>query len=144
MSYLVDTNVVSEFPKPGLDINVERWLHATPEEEIWLSVITFTELRIGIDTMAGGRRRSLLLRWIENELPSRFEGRILSIGVGVADVCGSFMARSQRLGRPLELADGLLAATAETHGMTMVTRNTKHFEALGIRLLNPWVPDDRA
>jgi len=139
VNYLVDTNVVSEFPKPGLDPNVERWISDTPENQIWLSAITFTELRIGIDSMAGGRRRTLLLSWFENDLPARFEGRIISVGVGVADVCGSLMARSQKLGRALELADGLLAATAETHGMTLVTRNTKHFENLGIRLLNPWL-----
>jgi toxin FitB len=138
VSYLADTNVVSELVKPNLDANVARWFSTTDEDEIWLSVMTFTEIRFGIETMADGRRKAFLLEWLENELPVRFEGRIIAIGAVVADACGRFIARSQRMGRTLEVVDGLVAATAEIHRMTLVTRNTKDFERLGIELLNPW------
>jgi len=140
VNYLVDTNVVSELVKPNLNANVARWFNARDEEEIWLSVMTFAEIRFGIEAMADGRRRSLLLGWLENELPGRFDGRIIAVGVVVADACGKFMARARKLGRSLEVVDGLFAATAESHGMTLVTRNTKDFESLGISLLNPWLP----
>ena len=139
MSYLVDTNVVSELVKPSLDANVARWFNETPEEEIWLSVMTFAEVRFGIEAMASGRKRSLLLAWLENELPARFDGRIISVGAVVADTCGSLMARAQKVGRPIETADGLFAATAAAHSMALVTRNTGDFESLGIPLVNPWL-----
>ena len=139
MTYLVDTNVVSEFAKPRPDSNVERWANATPEEDIFLSVMTFAEIRLGIEIMAESRRRSLLLAWLENDLPARFEGRIIPIGAVVADICGRLIARAQRSGRRLGIADALLAATAEAHQLTLVTRNTGDFDRLGIALLNPWL-----
>ncbi len=139
MNYLVDTNVVSELVKPNLDANVARWFNSTPEDEIWLSVMTFAEIRFGIETMADGRRRFLLLGWLENDLPARFDGRIISIGAVVADTCGNLMARARKVGRRIEVIDGLFAATAEAHGMTLVTRNTKHFESLKVPLINPWL-----
>lgn len=139
MSYLVDTNVVSELIKPGAEPNVNRWFNETPEHEICLSVISLTEIRLGIETMSGGQRRAQLLSWLETDLPARFELRMVPVDSLVADTCGKFLARAKQLGKSIELADGLLAATAEAYSMTLVTRNTKHFEGLGIELLNPWL-----
>ena len=139
MSYLVDTNVISEFAKPAVDANVERWFVETPEEDIFLSVMTLAEIRLGVELMAAGRRRSLLQAWLENDLPARFEGRVIAVGAVVADVCGRVVARAQRAGRRLGVTDALLAATAEAHEMMLVTRNTSDFEKLGVRLVNPWL-----
>jgi toxin FitB len=139
VSFLIDANVVSEIRKPRVDPNVVRWFSLTPEEEIWLSVMTVAEIRLGMETMPASSRRDVLLAWLETDLPDRFAGRIIAIGAAVADAFGRLMARAQRFGHRLEVIDGLLAATAETHQLTLVTRNTKDFEELGISLLNPWL-----
>ncbi len=139
MSYLLDTNVVSEVVKPRPDANVLRWLAETNEDSVWLSVITFAEIRLGVERMAPGRRRAELAAWLENDLPARFDRRILGIGLGVAEAWGKIVARSEKMGRVLPAIDGFLAAIAQVRGLTLVTRNTKDFEPLGIALLNPWI-----
>lgn len=138
MNYLLDTNVVSEWVKPGPDPSVVRWLAETDEDRICLSVITFAEIRQGVEEMAPGRRRDSLKSWLQDDLPVRFEGRILSVDLAVADAWGALMARSRRTGVNLGVMDAFFAATAAAHALTLVTRNTPHFANLGISLLNPW------
>ncbi len=138
MNYLLDTNVVSEWVKPRPDPNVVRWLADTDEDRICLSVITFAEIRQGVEAMPAGRRREALHAWLQDELPLRFEGRILGIDLAVAGAWGGIMARGSKTGVTLGVMDGFFAATAETHALTLVTRNTRHFERLGLALLNPW------
>lgn len=138
MNYLLDTNVVSEWVKPGPDPSVVQWLAETDEDCICLSVITFAEIRQGVEEMAPGRRRDALKSWLQDELPLRFEGRILGVDLAVADAWGALMARSRRIGVNLGAIDAFFAATAVANALTLVTRNTSHFANLGISLLNPW------
>ena len=138
MSYLLDTNVVSEMVKLQPDANVLRWLAEADEDGVWLSAITFAEIRLGVERMAPGRRRTELAAWLENDLPERFEGRIIGIGVIVAEAWGKTVARSARIGKAVSAMDAFLAAIAQVRGLTLVTRNTRDFEALGIAVLNPW------
>ncbi len=139
MNYLLDTNVVSEWVKTPPDANVVRWFAATDEQSMWMSVMTFAEIRFGVARMAGGARQDSLLAWLRSDLPTRFDGRIISVGLAVADAWGVIMAKSWASGTPLAVVDAFLAATAEAHDMTLVTRNTRHFENLEIPLLNPWI-----
>jgi len=138
MSFLVDTNVVSEWVKPRPNPGVVAWLAGTNEDEVFLSVVTLAELRHGIERMATGRRQRQLGAWLENEIPMRFEGRVLSIDPAIADACGKLVARSEAEGRPVEAMDAFLAATALVHQLTLVTRNTAHFDSILKALLNPW------
>jgi predicted nucleic acid-binding protein len=138
MSFLVDTNVVSEWVKPVPNPGVTAWLANTDEDLVFLSVVTLTELRYGIERMPKGRRQKQLSGWLENELSLRFEGRILAIDGAIADACGRIVAKSEAAGRPIEALDALLAATAEVHQLTLVTRNTSHFQPVLKALLNPW------
>jgi hypothetical protein len=138
VSFLVDTNVVSEWVKPRPNPGVVTWLAGTNEDQVFLSVVTLAELRHGIERMATGRRQKQLSAWLENELPMRFEGRVLSIDAAIADACGKLVARSEAAGRPVEAMDALLAATARVHQLTLVTRNTAHFHFILKALLNPW------
>ena len=115
MSFLVDTNVVSEWVKPRPNPGVIGWPADTNEDQVFLSVVTLTELRYGIERMAMGRRQRQLSAWLENELPMRFEGRVLSIDPAVAEACGKLVARSEAAGRPVEAMDAFLAATAQVH-----------------------------
>lgn len=137
MSFLLDTNVVSEWVKPSPDRGVATWLTETDEEQVFLSVMTLGEIRHGIERLPPGARRSRLDAWVTTDLPLRFEGRLLGIDEATADVWGRLMALAQDHGRPMAAMDGMIAATACRHGLSLVTRNIKDFEALDIPLLNP-------
>jgi predicted nucleic acid-binding protein len=138
MSFLLDTNVVSESTKPRPNPGVVAWLAAVDEDDAFLSVITLTELRYGVERLAQGRRRKQLDRWLQQDLPLRFEGRILPIDALVADTCGKLVARTESLGRPIEARDAFIAATAQVHQLTLVTRNVSHFETTVKSILTPW------
>ena len=100
MSFLLDTNVVSEWTKPRPNPGVVAWLAEVDEDRVFLSVITLTELRYGIERMASSNRRKRLGEWLEEELPLRFEGRVLSVDPAVADVCGKIVAAQRNRGAP--------------------------------------------
>jgi len=100
--------------------------------------VTLTELRYGIERLPSGRRQKRLSAWLENDLPIRFEGRIVPIDEIIADACGKLVARSEAAGRQIDVMDAYIAATAEVHQLVLVTRNTSHFQILVTTLLNPW------
>lgn len=137
MNFLLDTNVVSEWVKPQPNAGLSQWMRSVDEESLFLSVISVAELRYGIDRMASGKRRSGLDEWLRYELPVRFEGKILPIDPSIADTCGKIIHRAEALGRPIQVMDAFLAATAEAHRLTLVTRNVQHFNVLKT-VLNPW------
>ncbi len=136
--YLLDTNVLSEGVKPQPDPNVMSWLDDADEDRVFLSAIIFAEVRRGVELMPAGRRRDRLTDWVTTDLPARFEGRILAVDRRVAETWGIVMARAQRAGTSLGTMDAFFAATAEAHGLTLVTRNVQDFRAAGVPLFNPW------
>jgi predicted nucleic acid-binding protein len=113
------------------------WMESADEDRIFISVISFAELRYGVDRMAQGSRRSRLEHWLRDELPIRFENRILPVDTHVAELWGRTVSRSEAAGRPISAMDAFLAATAETHQLTLVTRNVSDFPLLKA-VLNPW------
>jgi len=135
VSYLIDTNVLSELrrklPHPGLS----AWFAQRPASSLYLSVLTLGELRKGIDGLNDEDRKLALSDWLHTDLSVFFLGRVLSIDEQVADRWGQLVAAA---GRPLPAIDSLLAATALVHGLTVVTRNAKDFEGLGMAVINPW------
>jgi hypothetical protein len=138
MNFLLDTNLVSERMKPRPNPGVVAWLDQVDEESTFLSVVTVMELRYGVERTAQGLRRRQLDQWLTQELPARFEGRILPVGLPIADSCGRLVARSEGLGRPMETRDAFIAATAEVYDLTLVTRNTSHFETVLKSIVSPW------
>jgi predicted nucleic acid-binding protein len=138
MKYLLDTNVVSEWTKPRPDAGVVGWLEQADEDRAFLSVVTVTELRYGIERLPLSNRRKALEDWMENELLLRFESRILAIDPAIADACGKLVAQSEAMGRQLELVDAFLAATARVNQLTLVTRNVEHFQPFLRIIVNPW------
>jgi toxin FitB len=138
VSYLLDTNVVSEWTKPRPNPGVIEWLSQVAEDDVFLSVVTFAELRHGIERLPAGRRRRQLDKWLSGELALRFEGRIVLIDGAIADEWGRLVARQEARGRPIAARDGLIAATAQVHALTLVTRNAADFQVSVKAVLNPW------
>ena len=138
MSFLLDTNVVLEWVKARPNSGVVAWLEAADEDRVFASVVTLAELRYGIERLAAGSRRMRLDEWLKGELPLRFEGRLLPVDDGVADAWGTVVARSEALGRPISAMDAFIAATAEVHNLTLVTRNASDFTSSVKSIINPW------
>jgi len=138
MNFLLDTNVLSEPMKQRPNSGVLSWLSQANEDEVFVSVVTMTELRYGVERFATGKRRERLDGWLRNDLIARFAGRILPVDLRIADACGGLMARSESMGRPLEARDAFIAATAEVHGLILVTRNTSDFEPTVKAIVSPW------
>ncbi len=138
MNFLLDTNVISEWVKPRPNLGVMDWLASADEDRLFLSVATLAELRYGVERLPAGKKRMQLQEWLETELPGRFAARVLAIDEPVASAWGKLLARADAAGRPLGVMDGFLAATAAVHQLTLVTRNSSDFQALSIKMLNPW------
>lgn len=138
MSYLLDTNAISEWVKPRPDPGIVQWLNEVDEDRTYLSVITLGELRKGVDRLVGGRRRDRLDRWLTSELPDRFGERMLSVDAAIADEWGRLLARGESAGTPVGGIDALIAATAKVHGLQIVTRNVAHFRPAGVEVISPW------
>lgn len=144
MSFLLDTNIISEGAKPRPDKGVMDWLASMDEEQMFLSVVSLAELRHGIERMDKGGRKAALDIWLTEQLAPRFEERLLSVDTGTADQWGRIVARSQAAGRPIGAMDAFIAAHAQQHQLTLVTRNISDFEATGVRLFNPWTEGKEA
>lgn len=136
--YVLDTNVVSELRKAKAgkaDRNVTTWAADVPASSLFLSVITILELEIGI--LLAERRAAVqgavLRAWLDGHVLPAFAGRILAIDTAVAQHCAKLHVPDPRADR-----DALIAATALTHGMTIVTRNVADFAPTGVRLIDPW------
>jgi predicted nucleic acid-binding protein len=138
VNFLLDTNVISGWVKPKPDANVVAWLADADEDRVFVSVISFAEIRRGIELMVAGRRRERLAQWLAEELALRFEGRILAVDAVVADSWCIVTARSEKKGHAMGSMDGFIAATAAVHDLKLVTRNVGDFEHAGISLLDPW------
>ena len=98
MSFLIDTNVISEWLKPRPEPRVVAWLAGVDEDRVHVSAVTVGELRYGVERLAHGSRRKRLDEWLHHDLPLRFEGRILPIDLPVAQAWGSITARREREG----------------------------------------------
>jgi len=141
MSWLVDTCCISELIKKTPDENVVRWFSNTNELSLYISVITFGEIRKGIEKLTEPKRKQHLNHWVQAELTKRFKNRILAISLDVADSWGTILASAEQNGTPVPAINALIAATAHVHGLTVVTRNTKDMQKSGIQYVNPWEPE---
>ena len=137
--FLLDTNVLSEFSRAGApDRRVKDWIRNAPQETLYVSVLTFAEIRRGIALLPTGKRRAQLEEWLAEDLLESFGTRLLPVTRLIADRWAALSADAQLRGRPLAVADGLIAATAIEHDLTLVTRNVRDFADTGTVILNPW------
>lgn len=135
--FLLDTNVISEPKRVRPDTGVIAWLGKQLLSDLYLSVITVGELRRGIVRLEPGRRRDDLDFWLEDMI-LRYGERILPVDLDVTERWASLAEINRASGRASEMTDELIAATGHVHGLTIVTRNLRHFEHSGCRLLSPW------
>ena len=135
MSYLLDTNVISELVRKRPSTRVVGWFDTVPDEALHLSALTLGEIRKGIERLADGRRKERLRLWLEQDLPAWFGDKILPVTASVADRWGRLLAA---LSRPAPAIDSLLAATALHHELRLVTRNEGDFASFGLDVVNPW------
>ena len=133
--YLLDTNAISELTKEEPDPAVIDFLNA--HDDLWLSVIVVEELELGVQLLPEGRRRDALREWLTRIL-AEFGDRISPVARREAEWAAAFQARVHRSGGELELGDALIAGTAMANELTLVTRNVRDFEGLGIDVFNPW------
>lgn len=136
--FLLDTNCISELIRSRPEPRVVDWLRTADESLLYVSVLTLGEIRMGAALLPQSKRRTQLETWLELDLQVRFSGRILGIDEAIADRWGWLTAEAKRRGRPLAAIDGLLAATALHHNLTMVSRDVGDFASAQVAVLNPW------
>lgn len=135
MSYLLDTNIVSEMVKASPNKKVFNWVNSLPSHALHISVLTIGEIRKGIEKISDYKHREKVRLWLENDLPQWFEERILPINIEVSERWGRLLHET---GRSVPAIDSLLAATALHYELRLVTRNEKDFIFTGLEVINPW------
>ena len=137
--FRLDANVLSEFNRRG-DPNprVKQWLEAADPGSLYASVLTLAEIRFGVELLPPGKRRTRLEEWLDRDVPAWFGSRVLAVDRSIADRWGVLRAQAQRNGRPVSVVDGLLAATALEHRLSLVSRNVGDFASVGLAVFNPW------
>jgi predicted nucleic acid-binding protein len=135
---ILDTNVLSALMQRRPDTTVINWLDKQPPEAIWISSITLFESRYGLNLLAEGDRRSVLIARFDEILQTDLANRILVFDVRAATIAAELAAIRKTLGRPIDMRDTFIAGIAMAHGATLATRNTRHFEDLPSPVVNPW------
>lgn len=138
MNYLLDTCVISELVRPIPDRNVVEWINNTPNERLFLCVITIGEIRKGLTKLPNSRRKNSLANWL-NTLIEDYQDRIYSINLTIAENWGIIQAKAEQGGSPMASIDSLIAAVAYTHNLILVTRNVSDFKASEQPIQNPWI-----
>ena len=137
MRVLLDTCVLSEIRRPKGHPRVRRAVEALDSEDLFLSVVSIGEIAKGIALLKDTKRKDDLLVWMQ-ALEADYADRVLVVDVETSHIWGELTAEAQRAGKIIPTSDGLIAATARRHGLHVMTRNTEHFKAAGVLLLDPW------
>ena len=136
--FLIDTNVISEFVKSKPNPRVVHWFESADPDTLFASVLTLGEIRMGIENMPLSKRRAELEQWLEQGVPAWFQSNLLPVTEAIADRWARLTIQAKKRGAQVDTADGLIAATAVEHKLSIVTRDVKDFEELGIGIVNPW------
>lgn len=135
---VVDTNVLSAVMQSAPDPRIVAWLDDQPAESIWTTAITVFEIRFGLEKLPRGRRRRQLEEAFQLALTEDLEGRILAFDLAAAQAAGVVAAKQRRAGRPVDVRETQIAAIVLDRRATLATRNIRHFEGLGMKLIDPW------
>lgn len=135
---VLDTNIVSALMRRDPDPTVIAWLDGLPSESIWTTAITVFEVQFGLALLVPGRRRRQLEEAFAKALDEDLEHRILPFDHSAAQLAGVMAAKRRRAGRPVEIRDTLIAGIVAARKALLATHNTRHFEGLDLRLIDPW------
>lgn len=135
MSYLIDTNVISELVKGKQNAKVVKWFESVSDHDLYLSALTIGEIRKGIEKIQNSEKKEKIRMWLDQELPSWFDNRILAIDKHVANKWGLIQSKARKT---LPAIDSLIAATALHFDLILVTRNVKDFDYPGLEIINPF------
>ena len=135
---LLDTNVLSAMMRAADEPMVERWLDAQPTDSVWTTTVTVFEIRFGLSLLARGRRRDQLEAAFAGAIDEVLDGRVLAFDRPAAETAAAIAAERQRIGRPIEIRDVQIAGIAIARKATLATRNTRHFDGIGMQLVDPW------
>lgn len=138
MKYLLDTCALSEFVKPAPNRAVLQWITQQDEMGLYVSTLSLGELKRGIEKLDAGKRKTFLQNWLGKNVMARFAERLLPLDADICKRWGTLQAQLEKQGRPIPIVDGLIAATALQHQLTIVTRNTRDMEASGAASFDPW------
>jgi predicted nucleic acid-binding protein len=140
---ILDTNVISALMRRQPERYVIAWLDRQPRTSIWTTSVTVLEVRFGLQIMATGKRRSLLMQAFEALLDTMGH-RIAAFDAAAAIQAADLMAVRQRRGRPGDLRDTTIAGIVLASHATLATRNSSHFEDLSVPIVNPWTSEPEA
>jgi predicted nucleic acid-binding protein len=135
---VLDTNVVSELMRAAPESAVLNWLDAQPSSELWLTAVVAAELMFGVARLPEGGRKQQLAHNVAAMLEQDFAGQVLAYDLAAASIYAELVAQRERTGRPIAMADAQIAAICLAHGASLVTRNEKDFDGLGLMVINPW------
>lgn len=135
---VLDTNVVSELMRAQPDAAVLRWMDAQLPSTLWLNSVVVSELLYGVAKLPKGKRKTQLIAAVAAMVDEDFAGRVLSFDVDAAAEYASLVVMRENTGLSVSMADAQIAAICLSQDATLATRNTKHFEGLGLTLINPW------
>ena len=137
MKYLLDTCVVCEIVKPCPNGFLIEWLHETPSDRLYISVLTIGEIRKGVSKLPGSKKKAKLTEWL-NTLIEDYRDRIIPVDLAASEAWGEMQSKAEKEGHMLSTIDGLIASIARTHNLILVTRNESDFQECDIPLFNPW------
>lgn len=137
MNYLLDTCVISELVRPEPNLSVQEWLQTIPSDTIFLSVLTIGEIRKGLVKLPRSKKKEQLALWLTTLLED-YKTRIIPIDLAVSETWAIIQGKAEQKGNPMPTIDGLIAATALTHNLWLVTRNENDFKPSQVPIVNPW------
>ena len=135
---VLDTNVISALMQRKAEPRIVAWLDDQPAESVWTTAISVFEVRFGLELLSQGRKRRQLEDAFRLALTEDFEGRVLPFDQTAAEAAGAIAARRRCNGRPIEIRDVQIAGIVAARKARLATRNTRHFEALGLIIVDPW------
>ena len=139
--WLLDTNVISELRRPRPSARVRSFIASQRLEDLFVSTVTFAEIRFGIEALGDPIRRSELNDWLLHRVRPMFDQRILEVSEDVMFKCRLLVEDGRKVGHTFSQPDLIIAATALQHGLTVVTRDTGDYKLARVPLLNPWVDE---
>lgn len=139
--WLLDTNVISELRRPRLNARVRAFVGRQPLEALFVSTVTFAEIRYGIETLGDPIRRAELNDWLLHRVRPMFDQRVLEVSEDVMFKWRLLVEDGRKAGHTFSQPDLIIAATALHHGLTVVTRDTGDYKLARVPLLNPWVDE---